>query len=78
MRFAYGSSVLQHIRRSPIRTSALGQLDAETVASFCEHLEQTRGNSAHTRNARLATIKSFMRFVENREPVIIDQSYTVH
>lgn len=57
---------------------ALEQLDADTVASFCEHLEQTRGNSARTRNARLATIKSFMRFVEYREPVILDQSRQIH
>lgn len=56
----------------------LEQLDARTVASFCEHLEQIRGNSARTRNARLVTIKSFMRFVEYREPVILEQSRQIH
>lgn len=57
---------------------ALEQLDVTTVASFCEYLEQARGNSARTRNARLATIKSFMRFVEYREPVILEQSRQIH
>lgn len=56
----------------------LEQLDASMVASFCEHLEKERGNSARTRNARLTTIKSFMRFVEYREPRILDQSRQIH
>lgn len=56
----------------------LEQLDASMVASFCEHLEKERGNSARTRNARLTTIKSFMRFVEYREPKILDQSRQIH
>lgn len=56
----------------------LEQLDAATVARFCEHLQQGRGNSARTRNARLATIKSFMRFIEYREPAILEQSRQIH
>ena len=56
----------------------LGQLDAGMVASFCKYLEEERGNSARTRNARLTTIKSFMRFVEYREPAILDQSRQIH
>lgn len=56
----------------------LEQLDANSVAKFCEHLEQSRGNSARTRNARLVSIKSFMRFVEYREPVILEQSRQIH
>jgi len=34
----------------------LEQLDAALVCSFLEHLETTRGNSAETRNVRLAAI----------------------
>lgn len=52
---------------------ALEQLDAATVLGFCEHLELVRGNSASTRNARLATIRSFMRFVECRVPAMLEQ-----
>lgn len=49
------------------------QLDAATVASFCEHLEKARGNAPRTRNARLAAIKAFMRFIEYRVPAAFDQ-----
>ncbi|MGI9304501.1 MAG: tyrosine-type recombinase/integrase [Gammaproteobacteria bacterium] len=56
----------------------LEQLDTETVSGFCEHLEQMRGNSAQTRNARLTAIKSFMRFVEYRVPAMLEQSRQIH
>jgi integrase/recombinase XerD len=39
-----------------------------------EQLETERGNTASTRNGRLAAIKSFMRFCEYREPAILEQS----
>ena len=38
------------------------------VGTFLEHLEQRRGNSSRTRNARLAAIHSFFRYVELAEP----------
>lgn len=44
------------------------QLDAPLVADFLQHLESVRGNSARTRNARLAAIHSFFRHVAFREP----------
>ena len=52
----------------------LEQLDAPMIMDFLEQLETQRGNTASTRNARLAAIKSFMRFCEYREPAILDQS----
>lgn len=51
----------------------LEQLDAPLVLAFLEHLEAKRGNSARTRNARLAAIRSFMHFVEYRVPSAIEQ-----
>ena len=51
----------------------LEQLDAPLVLAFLEHLEAKRGNSASTRNARLAAIRSFMHFVEYRVPSAIEQ-----
>jgi site-specific recombinase XerD len=51
----------------------LEQLDAPLVLAFLEHLETKRGNSASTRNARLAAIRSFMHFVEYRVPSAIEQ-----
>jgi site-specific recombinase XerC len=40
---------------------------------FLEYLETTRGNSAETRNIRLAAIRSFFRFLQHREPAAIEQ-----
>ena len=37
-------------------------LDAPTVGAFLTHLETQRGNSARTRNARLAAIHSLFRY----------------
>jgi len=52
---------------------SLDQVDAPLVAAFLEHLERVRGNSASTRNARLAAIKSFAHFLEYRVPSSIEQ-----
>lgn len=52
----------------------LEHLDAPMVLDFLAFLETERGNSRSTRNARLAAIKSFMRFLEYRVPSILDQS----
>jgi site-specific recombinase XerD len=51
----------------------LEQLDAALISNFLEHLETTRGNSAETRNIRLADIRSFFRFLQHREPAAIEQ-----
>lgn len=51
----------------------LEQLDVPLVLAFLEDLEKTRANSPRTRNARLAAIKSFARFVEYRVPSCLQQ-----
>lgn len=51
----------------------LEQIDAPLVMAFLEHLEKERNNSPRTRNARLAAVKSFMRFIEYRVPSALDQ-----
>lgn len=43
-------------------------LDSPFIGQFLEHLEAKRGNSASTRNARLAAIHSFFRYVALTEP----------
>ena len=50
----------------------IGHLDLETILMFLEHLETDRGNSVSTRNARLAAIKAFFRFLEFRYPGYLD------
>src|SRR5690242_6361860 len=51
----------------------LEQLDVSLVLAFLEELETSRGNSPRTRNARLAAIKSFARFVQYRVPACLQQ-----
>lgn len=43
-------------------------LDAPFIGQFLDQLETERGNSARTRNARLAAIHSFFRYVALGEP----------
>jgi|GEM_PF-4037579 len=52
---------------SPVSSAlTLEQLDAPCLLDFLEHLETDRKNSARSRNARLAALRSFARFVEYR------------
>ena len=46
-------------------------LDAVLVAAFLDHLEADRGNSARTRNTRLAAIHAFFKFVALSEPELL-------
>lgn len=47
---------------------ALAHLDAPFILRFLAHLEKQRRNSVSTRNARLAALHSFFRYVALREP----------
>ena len=75
--YAYAFQLLLEFASDKLKTTPsqlqLEQLDAPLVLAFLEHLETTRGNSAATRNARLAAIKSFVHFVEHRVPSVLDQ-----
>jgi integrase/recombinase XerD len=57
----------KHLRRAPsqLRTE---DIDAPFLGKFLEHLEITRGNSARTRNNRLAALHAFFRYVAVSEP----------
>jgi site-specific recombinase XerD len=46
----------------------VADLDADTIAAFLDHLQTDRGNSARTRNARLAAIHSLYRYAAQRHP----------
>lgn len=46
----------------------LADIDAPLVGAFLDHLEKGRRNGGRTRNARLAAIHSFFRFVALEEP----------
>jgi site-specific recombinase XerD len=55
----------------------LEQLDSRLILDFLAHLENERGNSASTRNIRLAAIKSFMRFVQYQVPSALEQVWQI-
>ena len=46
----------------------LDDLDARLIGAFLAHLEEARGNSPRTRNARLGAIHSFYRFAALEHP----------
>jgi integrase/recombinase XerD len=50
--------------RFKIKPSKIEQLGARLILAFLEHLEKKRGNPGRTRNARLAAINSFFRFID--------------
>ena len=59
--------VEEHFGKPPCALT-LADLDAPVILDFLDHLECVRHNSARTRNARLAAIHSFMRYVAVRDP----------
>lgn len=59
--------------KKPPSALSLEQLDAPLVLDFLVHIEGARHNSATTRNARLAAVKSFAHFIEYRVPGAVDQ-----
>jgi site-specific recombinase XerC len=75
--YAYAFQLLLAFAAKRLRTTpsalALEQLDVPLVLAFLDELESKRGNSARTRNARLAAIRSFARFLEYRTPWCMQQ-----
>ena len=49
----------------------ISDIDADLVGNFLVHLETERGNSAQSRNIRLAAIRSFIRHVAVNEPQVL-------
>jgi integrase/recombinase XerD len=53
--------------KPPVRLT-IDDIDADLVGDFLVHGEATRGNSARSRNTRLAAIRSFFRYVAITDP----------
>jgi site-specific recombinase XerD len=58
---------------TPPSSMSLDQIDARMVTEFLEYLETVRDCTPSTRNVRLAAIKSFFRYLEYREPAVLEQ-----
>ena len=57
----------QHTGTAPSRLQ-LEDLDATTITAFLAYLENERGNSVRTRNARLTAIHSFFHYAALKAP----------
>ena len=53
--------------KPPVKLT-IEDIDADLVADFLVHTETARGNSARSRNTRLAAIRSFFRYVAMTDP----------
>jgi len=57
--------------KKPPASLTMEDLDAPLILSFLDHLEEDRANTARTRNARLASIRSFMHYASAQEPLTL-------
>ena len=55
-------------RNKPPDRLVLADMDAPLVLAFLDHLEKERKNSIRSRNARLAALRSFVRYAVLQEP----------
>jgi site-specific recombinase XerD len=58
-------SYLRKAHRRCSHTLPLEVLTSDTILRFLSHLEQQRGNTIRTRNARLAAIRSFVHYLSD-------------
>lgn len=49
----------------------VGDLDRDMILAYLDHLERSRGNGVHTRNARLTAIRSFFHHIAASDPASI-------
>jgi integrase/recombinase XerC len=55
----------------------ISDLTVGVVLEFLADLETSRGNAVRTRNARLAALQTFFRYIATREPVLASQCHPV-
>ncbi len=55
-----------HLGKSPA-VMALADMTPNLIIAFLDHLERKRHNSVRSRNARLAALRSFMKFAAHRD-----------
>ena len=63
--------VQAHAAKSPTAIT-LTDLTPELILAFLDHLECQRHNSVRSRNARLAALRSFLKFAAHRDPSALD------
>lgn len=58
--------------KKPVDRLNIEDLDDKMILAFLNHVENSRGNSTSTRNARLACIRTFFGFVGGQEPPLLE------
>jgi integrase/recombinase XerD len=80
--YAYTFQLLKSFIASELETQpsklTIENLDVTSIVNFLNHIETNRGNSPRTRNARIAAIKAFFRFLEYRLVSCLEQSCRIH
>jgi site-specific recombinase XerD len=56
----------KHCGKSPV-SMMLADITPEVIRAFLDHLEQDRHNAVRSRNARLAALRSFLKFASHRD-----------
>lgn len=56
----------KHYGKSPA-SMKLADITSEVILAFLDHLEQARHNAVRSRNARLAALRSFLKFASHRD-----------
>lgn len=69
--FCYFLTYCQDVEFMKIEKMSISDLNAELVERYLQWMETNKGNSMSTRNNRLATIHSFVRFLQPREPKLL-------
>lgn len=69
--------VEEHKGKRPSRL-ILADLDAQVILAFLDDLEKRRGNTARTRNVRLAAIHTFFDYAASRDPGALATVQQVH
>jgi len=59
----------RHLKKRP-SALLITDLDTPLLGAFLDHLEQERGNTARSRNVRLAALHSFFRYVALHKPEV--------
>lgn len=59
--------------RKPVDELMIEDLEENIVLGFLDHIQQGRGCTPRTRNARLAAVSSLFRFIAGEEPAVLPQ-----
>lgn len=75
--FRLAFEFIQKKTKRAANQQTLTDWEAPTILAFLDHLEKERGCEPRTRNARLAAIRAFIRYVGQQEPTALALSSRV-